>query len=320
MQPIGLQGLWGHPQAVIRLKEALSRPVHAYLFAGPTGAGKLTGARAFAQGLLCENPASQLEFTGLDACGVCRTCQATQNGNHPDLRVWTVGEGEKKFKVEQIRELILAVGRKPFSAKRQVHILADLDTLTLAGANALLKTLEEPPPTSTLILLTRDPEQVLPTLLSRCQIVRFGLVSSEKIATVLVSQMEVEPEVARRVALHANGRIGEALSLLVHGGGSPKKNEENWPQANAIWTWAETQAAKSQEGQMACLDSLLRHIREVAVSRPFAKDETLPVPASNAWHTNALAIEEAREALQRHANAKLVFDRLGHLLAFAPRV
>lgn len=313
MSAVGLRGLWGHPQALRRLSEALARPVHAYLFAGPTGTGKLTAARAFAQGLVCESPVSGIETGGLDACGICRTCHSTQSGHHPDVRIWELNDGEKKFKVEQIRELIQAVGRKPFSAHRQVHILPDLETLTLSGANALLKTLEEPPPTSTLILLTRDSDQVLPTLLSRCQIIRFGMISANDIAEWLVAHRGLAPHAALAISQQANGRIGEALSLLSRNDEAPLQ-EQDWPRADAVWIWADAQAAKNSDAQMTCLDSLLRQIRDLAASAPGPRVATKAPSAANAWLACAIAVEDARQALQRHGNAKLIFDRLAQRL------
>jgi len=302
-----LRGLWGHPQARRRLHEALARPVHAYLFAGPAGTGKFTAARAFAQGLVCEATVCDPETGLLDACGACPTCVATQRDQHPDVRIWTRGETDKTFKVELVRELIQAVGRKPFSAARQVHILPDLDSLTLAGANALLKTLEEPPPTSTLLLLTRDPEQLLPTLISRCQLIRFGLTPAAEIVRALVSHRGISSDLAEAVAGYAEGRMGVALASAAHGDTARLPGQE-WPMPDQMWSWADTQAGKPADAQLACLNDLLRQAREQAVATALSHQ------SASFWLACAKAVEQAREALQRHANAKLVFDRLASRL------
>jgi DNA polymerase-3 subunit delta' len=307
-----------------RLQAALERPSHAYLFAGPVSVGKGTAARAFAAGLLCT-----ARLPGQDACGRCSTCRGIAGEGHPDARVWELPEGEKTFKVERVRELITAVGRKPFSAPRQVHILAAFDAVQPVGANALLKTLEEPPPTSTLILLARDLDAVLPTLVSRCQVIRFGLTPPAVIAEVLTAQRGLPMARARALARAAEGRLGRALALAAAGDG-PEPVVAPWPQPGAVHAFTDALAARPADVQAGVLDALLLHVADLArlAADPAAPAEALhhpeqrealgaqacraPVPT---WLALATQLEEARDALARSANARLVLDRLGRALA-----
>lgn len=312
----------------------MEHPSHAYLLAGPAHTGKRTAARAFAQALLCDTPERTGE--GPDACGACRACRLIAAGSHPDVREWDVPEGEKTFKVDQVRELIAAVSCKPFSAKRQVHILAALDAIHPTGANALLKTLEEPPLTSLLILLSADLDGLLPTLRSRCQIVRFGLTPPEQLVALLRERGAEDVTRARTVALNSEGRIGLALTRLSESP-NPVLPSAPWPEAHlsGYMTWADALAARPPEEQTAALDSLLGQLRDLALlaaqpdisaERLRASDarESLRHQAASApvttWLQMAQEVEQAREALRRHANARLVFDALGQRLLAQPPV
>jgi DNA polymerase III delta' subunit len=296
------------PQAVRLLSEALNRPVHAYLLAGQRGTGKLTAAKAFAAALLCsQRPPRGSEPS--DACGTCSSCAAADSGHHPDIRIWELNEGEKTFKIEQVRELINAMGRKPFWSERQVHILEAFDAVSLAGANALLKTLEEPPVSSTLILLTRDSDSVLPTLVSRCQVIRFGISSVDQIAETLTVRLALATEVARSIADRSGGRVGDALNLAHHPADLAPLTID-WPPMNSHWGWADGLAAKDLPSQNLALDGLLKQIRQQALVALTASAS----PSLGEWMACAKEVEEARDALGKHGNARLVFDQLARQL------
>lgn len=213
---------------------------------------------------------------------------------HPDLRLWDVPEGEKTFKVEQVRELIGAVGRKPFSRPRQVHVLGNLDAVNPAGANALLKTLEEPPPTTTLVLLAADLEGVLPTIVSRCQLVSFG----------------AEAAPAPTAEAPPLPRPGGTLAWTDELAGKPADDLQARLQALLAWVADVALVAACAEAGQAPPVQRLRHPDRLAEAQGLA--DAAPV---GTWLARAQAVEEARDALARHANARLVLDRLARRLA-----
>jgi DNA polymerase-3 subunit delta' len=294
------------------------------LFVGPAEVGKRTAALLFAQAINCEHPE-----TG--GCGSCRQCTAIIAGSHPDVRVWDVPEGEKTFKVEQVRELLHAVAFHPYQGRRKVHILAALDAIGPAGANALLKTLEEPPPSTVLVLLATSLETVLPTLISRCQVVPFGLMPVEAIAEALTLRRGVDPASAMAIAFQSQGRIGRAFSLAEQmgptesGAGAPPVEAPALPGARDALAWSDAMAAKPEPEQKAALDELLTLLRDTALVATGAEDQPLrhgeraralaPSESVRTWLDRARRVEEARERLERHANAKLVFDDLARALA-----
>ncbi|MEB3329757.1 MAG: hypothetical protein VKQ33_11045 [Candidatus Sericytochromatia bacterium] len=322
--PAGLAGFFGHPHVAQRLRAALERPSHAYLFAGPAHVGKETAARAFAAELLCAT-----RPPGGEACGLCASCRGLAGDGHADVRVWELPEGEKTFKVERVRELITAVGRKPFSAARQVHVLAAFDALQPAGANALLKTLEEPPPTSTLILLTRDLDAVLPTLVSRCQVIRFGLTPPAAVAEVLKAERGVAHDRAWAIARACEGRLGRALTLAEAGAVS-EPSPVAWPTLGAVHAFTDALAARPASGQGDALDALLLRVADLTrlAADPTAAADALHHPEQRealraqacrapvtTWLALASELEQTRDALARSANARLVLDKLGRALA-----
>ncbi|HMJ01636.1 MAG TPA: AAA family ATPase, partial [Conexibacter sp.] len=160
-----LPGTEHHPHARATLGAALApagRPSHAYLFHGPAGSGKRTAARAFAAALLVEGAADP------DGARI-----RVEHGTHPDL-TWVAPSGAHEMLVGDVEEpVIAAAALTPFEATRRVFVLERADTLIEQAANKLLKTLEEPAPFVHLILLTDRLAEMLPTIRSRCQLVRF---------------------------------------------------------------------------------------------------------------------------------------------------
>ncbi|MDB5100139.1 MAG: polymerase delta prime subunit [Cyanobacteria bacterium RYN_339] len=312
-----LDSLAGQPQASSRLTRALLRPSHAYLFVGPTGVGKRTAAMLFARALICDQR----------GCGTCATCRMVLGGGHPDVRVWDVPEGEKTFKIEIVRELVSAVQRRPFQAERQVHILAALDQTQPAGANALLKTLEEPPSSTTLILLARELENVLPTLVSRSQVVTFGLTPPEAIEAHLRAALGLDATRARLIAHQAEGRLGRAITAATEPPAPPPLIElPPGPGLEAI-AWADKLAALPGPDQQLHLAAMLTWLRDAAwlaaggnAERVVRADDMARLHGAAAarpaeqWVRLAEAVEAAREQLERHANAKLVLDHLAREL------
>jgi DNA polymerase-3 subunit delta' len=185
------------------------RLAHAYLFVGPAGVGKRRFAGELAKALLCENPADDR----LEACDECPGCQLMAAGTHPDF--FAAGRPEEVLEVpiDLIRELCRDLSLKPARGRRKVAVLDDADDLSDAAANCFLKTLEEPPPGSVLILVGTDPQSQLPTIVSRCQVVRFAPLPPALVADVLREHGIDDAAQAERLARLSGGSPGQALGL-----------------------------------------------------------------------------------------------------------
>jgi DNA polymerase III subunit delta' len=214
-------GIFGHNALVDQFRRALQRNrlASSFLFVGPAGVGKRTFALKFAQALLCEkHPEAQL-----DPCEICPACMQVTAGTHPDLDVLGKPEGKSAIPLELLigdkehrgREgLCSRITLKPFGNRRKAALIDDADYLNAEGANALLKTLEEPPPRSILILIGTSPAKQLPTIRSRCQLIRFQPLAAEIVAQLLIEQGVVgSTEEAGRLASLGEGSIQQAKAL-----------------------------------------------------------------------------------------------------------
>ncbi|NPA30812.1 MAG: DNA polymerase III subunit delta', partial [Chloroflexi bacterium] len=170
---VGSETNWdiiGHETAVQWLQRqiAAQRVHHAYLFVGPRGVGRRTLARRFAQALTCLQPPAPGAF-----CGQCRVCRQIAAGVHPDFHVLHDPAG---LKVDAVRQAQQVWNLSPREARYRIALLPEVQHATPAAANALLKTLEEPPAHLILLLTASDPDALLPTVVSRCEVVRLRLV------------------------------------------------------------------------------------------------------------------------------------------------
>ncbi len=210
--------VWGHAAGVDTLRRALrtGRAAHAYLLAGPDGVGKSLIARTFGQALACEDAARP---DSADPCGVCRACRRIARGTHPDVQVWSLASqaaGEKAtgknttLTIETVRQLRGSTALRPLEAPRRIAVVDDAEALQEPAQEALLKTLEEPPPAMTIILLANDAEALLPTIRSRCQVLELRPVAAGAIAAGLEAS-GIDPGIAREAAALANGRPGWAI-------------------------------------------------------------------------------------------------------------
>lgn len=202
--------LIGHEWAVDLLKEHIRRERlrHAYLLTGPLGAGRRTLALRFAKAINCEQPPSPGE-----ACGSCRACRGIERMQHPDLSVVQAEPPGGTLKVEQVRELQHSLSLAPYEARYRIALLLNFEQAHPSAANALLKTLEEPPPQVILLLTAESPESLLPTIVSRCETLRLRPSPLEAVAGGLAKRWELEPEQARLLAHISAGRAGYALRL-----------------------------------------------------------------------------------------------------------
>jgi DNA polymerase-3 subunit delta' len=196
----------GQENAISVLKRAIQhqRIPHAYLFAGYDGVGKKFTALTLAKALNCK----ELEH---DSCDRCVSCHKIDEGNHPDVRV--IEPDGQFIKIDQIRTLQRDGGYKPYEGKRKVYILDHAEALRPEAANALLKTLEEPSADSVLILVTANVYTLLPTVISRCQLVRFISLGVQTLSTLLIQKKQLPPDQARLMASLSEGCPGRAFSM-----------------------------------------------------------------------------------------------------------
>jgi DNA polymerase-3 subunit delta' len=232
--------LVGHRGLVALLSRAVERGSlpPTLLFAGPSGVGKWRTAQATAQALNCERPvrarANPAELGGeapdhlrrdagpgddrrptappYDACGRCRSCSRIARGLHVD--VLAVEPDEKaSIKIDAVRDVLARTAYRPFEGRRRAVLIREADTLEPASQNALLKSLEEPPPSTVFILTTAAPGALLPTVRSRTMTLRFGRLTPADVARILVRDHGLDEREARTVSGLAEGSVGGALAL-----------------------------------------------------------------------------------------------------------
>jgi DNA polymerase-3 subunit delta' len=202
--------LIGHTWAVDMLKKHVANggTRHAYLLAGPPGLGRRTLALRFAQALNCTTPIGP----GIP-CGECRDCKQIESMRHADLTVIQADAEGGTLKVDQIREARRTLTLKPYQATYRVALFLRFQEANDNAANALLKTLEEAPSYAVLILTADNPEQLLPTIVSRCEVLRLRPLKYEEVQSALESR-GLESGKAKLIAHISGGRFGYALRLI----------------------------------------------------------------------------------------------------------
>ena len=229
---MSFQSIVGHDRCIQVLRRAIAseRIPQAYLFCGPNNVGKTLSALTLAKAINCASSPRSGELS--DACDECASCAKVDRGAHPDVTVVgplaRLSAGEEAgggdiyvegtmIRTEQVGNLIARAHLTPVEGRRKVFIIRHAEAMNEASANRLLKTLEEPPGATTFVLTTQSPSQLLPTIQSRCQWLRFGPVPED----VAVERLQAEmPELARDVIGAAvslsNGRFGWAKTVLSH--------------------------------------------------------------------------------------------------------
>ncbi|MFK7800716.1 MAG: DNA polymerase III subunit delta' [Anaerolineae bacterium] len=201
----------GHDWAVDRLRSAIihQRVGHAWLFTGPSQVGRTRLATIFAQALNCES-----EHPESRPCGICRKCKLIASGRHPDLLLVepSVGaRGNETIKIDQMRELQKDLNRTAMEGPFKIAIISGFDAANPSAANAFLKTLEEPPPNTVLILTASESDALLPTINSRCRTINLRPVPLAIIEEHLIKELGVPTDTAKTLAHLANGRMGWAI-------------------------------------------------------------------------------------------------------------
>ncbi len=294
---------------------AAGRIPHALLFRGPDGVGKALFARGLAAVLNCRDQAAGA------ACGRCPSCRKLAAMNHPDFLVVRPEKGA--LKIEQIRRLSRELSYPPYESKRRVVVLEDIQTMRREAANSLLKTLEEPPADNLLVLTADASREILPTLVSRCQVVPFvplSLVDTvtllqqhgvDAVAAPLLARLS-EGSPGRALLFHRQEMVGlwrEVVTLLVGAGEDPDR------EVLPLLHMAERMAAL-QEALPSLLGLLKIWLRDL-LCVDLAPDSggELPIRPTKSWSSGQLfarlqAIALAEEQLARNCNRALVAEVL----------
>jgi DNA polymerase-3 subunit delta' len=199
----------GHERAIQFLQRAIESDgvSHAYLITGPPGVGKATLAQAFATALLCESETER-------PCLVCRACRLATHGAHPDVHVAESDERGDNLRIERIRQLQRQLMLTPMEGRWRVAILRRFEEATVSAANALLKTLEEPPSYVVMLVLAEDADSLLPTIVSRCQQIPLYALPVSTVRRALQEQWKADPGRADLLAHLSGGRLGWAVRTL----------------------------------------------------------------------------------------------------------
>jgi len=288
--------IFGHHWAVDLLDRGLraGRLPHALLLAGPAQVGKRTLAMALAAALICQ--------AGDKPCGQCRSCRLIAQGVHPDVRLVAADDSERGrdgvLKIDQIRDLQREAALAPMEAPRKIFILRELERANLPAANALLKTLEEPPAKVMLLLTSARPHALLPTIISRCQVLPLRALSQQELAAALASHWHTPAEQAGLLARLSEGRLGWAVQRLL--------DDRAWEERTRRLAEARDLPGQSRIQRLAYADQLSRS--------PAALQPTLTLWAS--WWRDVLLVQQGcRDAVR---NVDLVTELTQEAARFDP--
>ena len=206
----GFKDVVGHKNIIKYIESAVSADAvsHAYILNGERGSGKKMLANLFAMSLQCQNR----QEDG-DACGKCQSCKQAVSGNHPDI-IRVTHEKPNTISVDDIREQVNNdIVIKPYSSKYKIYIIPEADLMTVQAQNALLKTIEEPPEYAVIMLLTENAETLLPTIRSRCVMMKLRNIKDQLVKKYLMEQMEIPHYKADVCVAFAQGNMGKAIML-----------------------------------------------------------------------------------------------------------
>ncbi len=319
------------------------------VFAGPEGVGKRLSAISLAQALNCADPVND-GVSGRDACGVCGPCRKIERRIHPDVMLVAPEEGSA-IKIEQIRDVVSQTAYRPFEGRSRVVIVDDADLMGEDAQNALLKTLEEPPPRNVFVLVTSRPDTLLDTIRSRCCLLRFAPLAPHDIAAGLMSVHGFDEHEARATAALANGSFARALASggselaearAVATGILMEASRVSDPRLRlalgaALIEGAAKKGKKQREGKagtpdrgvladrLRAMQSLLRDLAVLSSRAPDADLVNLDLraelePLAGHWHRDRTeraftAVGRALAAVERHnASSKIVADWLAFQL------
>jgi len=203
---VSFSDIKGQDKAIKFLKTAIrnNKVSHAYVFAGPKGVGRSLLAKNFAKALNCVDK-------DIIPCDRCLSCRKIDKDLHPDVKWIRKDEDSGQIRISQIRELESQIVLKPYEGKYKVFIIVDAELMNIEAANSFLKTLEEPPINSSLILIAERPKDLLPTIASRCQVVWLMPLETDRLKSILVSEYGMSREKAGFLSRFSEGRLGKAI-------------------------------------------------------------------------------------------------------------
>ena len=278
----------GHQNIIGQLQNAVKseRVAGAYLFAGEQGVGKETVALYFANLILCESSDEVSK-----PCGACRACRKTKSANHPDLQI--IRPDGSQLKIDQIREMQQQIAYQPLEGPRKIYIIANTEKMNVYTANSLLKTLEEPPAASTIILLTENLNAILPTIRSRSQILTLYPMPTEELASELVDVFSVNKEDATNAAILSRGVVGKAITLVEKGISDSKEVPEILEETDLI---AAFRLAEQFEKDLDSLDELVTWYRDLLLIQQGAPKELIT-------HTDA--VDRLQALVPRYSHIRI---------------
>ena len=318
---MSFKDILAQPVAVDSLRRALASDKLSgpYLFWGPEGVGKRFAARELAKAINCETEKG-------DACDRCSSCQKMERGSHPDL-LWIEPKGQmSQIPIEAIRELKKEIALRPWEGRRRVVVLAEAERATEEAQNAFLKMLEETPFGSLILLTSVKSEEILPTVLSRCKVLRFGLIPSETIQHVLKKEGGLSAEAALPLAKLCHGSLGKA-KLMKEDFLEEKSEILSHFLERALHVDEEKEFFEDKASVLTALELLttwyrdLWMVKEGSPQKLLFHEDRLPElrEESSRWTERFLeeALAElllARERLDQHVNARLLLYTLSRKL------
>lgn len=296
----------GHKDIIARLDQAVKNKhvASALLFSGPDGIGKKLVALRLAQILNCR------QLTGQEPCQQCASCRKIVALNHVEVKVITREEKAKNLKIEQIFQLQADISLRPVEADKKVYIIDDAHTLTRDAANCLLKTLEEPPLDSLMILVTANPAALLSTVRSRCQKIEFKPLPAQEVTRRLQEQGSLESDSARFLADFAGGSLGLAQAFLEKGVLEKKAELDEFLEGMhgediaTVLARAQTYSRDKEQAKI-WLDLLL-----YACVQRYRATRELPKPDSEHYEEIIKLILRAKRDLSVNVNLQLVLENI----------
>lgn len=332
-----LASVLGQPRAIDSLQAALRGGAvhHAYLFAGPEGVGKELAAVGLAQALTCPEQPDV-------GCGACASCLRVAKGLHPDV-TWVMPDDERvsrglagrsdftgtpsrELRVEQIRGLQERLALRGLESRRKVALIISAQAMNVQAQNAFLKTLEEPPSDTTLVMVASAMDRLLPTIRSRCSKVHFGPLPVELVAERVRTERKLDADTATLAAIMSGGSLGRALALDVEALSRRKDvvtafEALRGEDAVGLLRFADEHGG-SREDADATLELLVLWTRDVALAKAGRPDSVanrdlqalaLDVGSrlSDAWlHRRHSLLEAARAAVARNGAPRLQLERM----------
>ncbi|MBI4398375.1 MAG: DNA polymerase III subunit delta' [Candidatus Omnitrophica bacterium] len=318
---MSLNKFLGNQLLLKRIREALvcGQLGHSLLVTGAKGLGKKTFARFLAKAIECH------EGVFFEPCH-CVSCSKIDSGNHPDVKWYGIDEEKTSVKLAEIKDLIHWIGLKPFEGKKKVFIINDAQDMTLESQNALLKTLEEPPVESVILLLAPHKNALLETIVSRLTELKLRPLPFKEIVQVLRDDLGTEKDWAA-LAQAAEGNLGKAIQFAEEGKLEEQKDRLSRWLGLGSWDFFAQETIKSRQDVSERVDLILHFLRDALIYKELEKKEMLFFPhellriREFAGENNSEEIVDLmkelmsiRESLENNINQKIASNFLASIL------